>query len=305
MGLEMSDNKFIYDVVNKATYATTLAGMKVDLAAVLDVDETTEPLWITGMFRSGTSITARIVKAFGASLGADSHLLQAKGWRKELNPEGFFENYLFMDLSMYIFKQLDAWGDSPPDPQRVAQFDLNSIDHKDFCKNSIVEFHDDRISNIDMQKVLTRYSAQTLDAYFEQEFGGFPAVKNPHFCLLAPVLDRYWPGGRYLVVFRNPKDTLRSALKVTPRASYDLYDAYYSRMKGHPNAIFFSHDNLVADPIGSIRKLADSLDFTANAEALNIPIKASANKEPFEQEVPGTTQELYDWMSTNAINKLG
>ena len=55
----------------------------------------TAPLFIGGMFRSGTSLVTKLLIDSGFDAGPENHLLQPIGFRKTLNPNGFFENYLF------------------------------------------------------------------------------------------------------------------------------------------------------------------------------------------------------------------
>lgn len=82
------------------------------------------PLIITGMFRSGTTITASLLQLLGFHAGPKDHLLGAIGPRKSLNPEGFLENYPFMDLSMYVFYLTNSYGDAPPEKDQLEKLNL-------------------------------------------------------------------------------------------------------------------------------------------------------------------------------------
>ena len=73
-------------------------------------DNSVHPIWVTGMFRSGTSLVTKILKELGGDLGPEEDLLQPFGTRKHLNPDGFYENHLFMEWSMYaFFKNEPTW----------------------------------------------------------------------------------------------------------------------------------------------------------------------------------------------------
>ena len=65
-----------------------------------------------------------------------------------MNPDGFFENYLFMDWSLQVFMDLDSWGHVPPTLQSVKSYN-KKIDQDKFAYNSLVSIHDDRISNLE------------------------------------------------------------------------------------------------------------------------------------------------------------
>jgi hypothetical protein len=297
MGLVMIEqNKAIYNIINKRTLKKTLANMSVDSSAKIKPDATTQPLWITGLFRSGTSITTSVISSLGGDLGPDNHLLQAKGARKKLNPDGFFENYLFMDLSMFIMHKLGSWGDNPPSEQSIATADFNAIDHKEFCEFSLVGVHDDRISNRDKSQVLQHFSANTLDEYLRTQFTGMPVIKNPHFCLMPELLNQYWPTGAFLVVFRDPESTLKSAEKVTPRANLELYNAYYERMLKVPNAIFFCYEDFLVNPTFSISTLKHAFGFEGDTEKAAALVKGYGLRS-------GTSHELYRAMHKMAINR--
>lgn len=295
-------NKWHFELYNRNTFRQTMRRINFDAERNPEVSAV-EPVWVTGMFRSGTSIITRILQAIGGNLGPDDHLLQAKGARAVLNPEGFHENYLFMDLSLYLFEQLNAWGDRPPKHAEVEDLDLDDFDHDDFCQYSIVKVHDDRISNVNKRKVLQDYGWANIDEYVANQFKGVPVIKNPHFALLTPVLDRIWPNGKYLVVVRHPGAVLRSALRVTPRADALLYEAYYQALLSHPNAIIVSHEGLLQHPESSVKAMANALglqgDNVAKAAQLVQQIQA---KQLSDADLPESTLDLYQALIAKAIN---
>lgn len=292
----ITKNNPIYDIVNKRVLKRTLANLEFDVTKKLSPDNALQPLWVTGLFRSGTSITTKIIATLGGDLGPANELLQAKGPRKKLNPDGFFENYLFMDLSMFILHKLGSWGDKPPSASQIANFDLNSIDHAEFCEFTLVEVHDDRISNKDKSSVLKRFSAKHLDAYLKTQFQGIPVVKNPHFCLMPELLNKFWPSGTFLVVFRDPEATLLSAQKVTPRANEELYNTYYERMLAQPNAVFFCYEDMLCNPALSVQTLNLAFGFRGDVEAAEALVKGYGTPS-------ATKSKLYRQMREIAINR--
>jgi len=296
--MDKAPNNIIHHLFNKSTYSKTIANANIKANNINPND--ISPLWITGMFRSGTSITTQILKEMGINLGPENDLLQAKGERAKLNPNGFFENYLFMDWSMVVFDQLNAWGDNPPTTNSVKNFDNASIKYEQFVYDSIVNIHDDRISNKDKSRILKQYFAGNLAQYVKDNFQNKFAIKNPHFSVLYPALDQLFPKGKYLIVFRNPTDTIQSAKKITPNANFKLYHQYYAEILNHPNAIFFNYDKLIASPKESISQLAHHLNLTCNIEQLTALIKQNSISKT--EAIPQHVLNLHKELIKKAIN---
>lgn len=297
--MDKAPNNIIHHLFNKSTYSNIIskANIKPNNTNPNDIS----PLWITGMFRSGTSITTKILKGMGVDLGPDNDLLQAKGERAKLNPNGFFENYLFMDWSMIVFDRLKSWGDNPPSIDAAKNFDNTSIVYDQFVYDSIVNIHDDRISNKDKSRILKQYFAGNLTQYLKDNFKDIFAVKNPHFSILYPALDKIFPNGKYLVVFRNPIDTIQSAKKVSPNASLELYYKYYENIINHPNALFFNYDQLIASPEKSISQLANELNLTCSINQVAALIKKQTPSSKTET-IPPHVLNLHEELVKKAIN---
>ena len=293
-------NNIFEHFYNKLTYNKTISNANI-ISNNVDAKNLT-PIWITGLFRSGTSITARLINQMGVDLGPESDLLKARGIREPLNPNGFFENYLFMDWSLMVFDKLNAWGDNPPNLQQVKVFNNDSISYKDFVYNSIVNIHDDRISNKEKSEVLKKYFSGNLAAYTQDKFRNNFAIKNPHFCVLFPLLDKLFPNGKYLVVFRNPSDTIKSALKVSPKASYELYQQYYTDVIHHPNALFLDYDQLISTPEKSIETLSKKLNLSCDYKKLSSIIKRK-DQTIATNNIPKEVESLYNQLKEKAFNK--
>jgi hypothetical protein len=254
------------------------------------------------MFRSGTSIVTNIIHQLGLDIGPEEDLLHPIGFRADLNPDGFYENFLMMEWSIHIFNKLNSWGDKPPKDEDVKSFDLNTINYKEFVFDAIVNMHDDRISNKNKSRILQKYYPGNLQSYFYDCFNRNFAVKNPHFMLLYPILDNYCPNSKYLIVFRNPIDTVKSAKKVTPRASMELYYQYYSRMIDHPNAIFFDYDELIFSPNNSLERLKDKLELKNDVNRLIPLIKKVSPKSNITNDLPDYVLNIYTKMKSKSIN---
>jgi hypothetical protein len=293
-------NNIWQDWINRLTYQLIVFFSNVKETTMLP-DIEMNPIWVTGLFRSGTTITTQLLQQLGVDLGPEEDLLKGIGKRQSMNPQGFHENYLCMELSIHVFNQLNAWGDNPPQKEVVEQFDMNTIKYKHFVYDSVVNMHDDRISNRNKMRIYKDYYPGNIDKYFRKHFSSLFAIKNPHFSLLTPLLDQYWPNAKYLVVFRNPIATIASAQKVTPKASYELYNTYYSRIIDHPNAVFFSYDKLVADPQYSVEQLKKVFHLNGNTEEAITLIKAKTSTSK-GVEPPTKTINLYNQMLQKAIN---
>jgi hypothetical protein len=294
-------NNIIEDLINRLTYFYILLTKKE--INITSANNDICPLWVSGMFRSGTTITTQILEKIGMDLGPTNHLLKAKGQRAKLNPNGFYENYLFMDWSLMVFNKLDSWGDNPPAIDSLKLFNNDSIKYKEFVYNSVVNIHDDRISNRNKASVLSKYFSGNFPQYLNDNFNGKIAIKNPHFSVLYTALDEIFPKGKYLIVFRNPTDAIRSAKQVTPNANYNLYVKYYSDIINHPNSLLFNYDELINDPEKSIISLSKTLNLNDNInEAIQL-ISVSKKLKSDNDIVPQEVNELYLRLKEKAINK--
>ena len=297
-------NKPLYHLINLLTYGLFVLSRKrrkEERSSILAA----QPIWVTGLFRSGTSLATQILSELGVDLGPKEHLLQAKGSRKVLNPDGFQENYLFMDWSLKVFRDLNGWGHQPPSQEDIRRYSPE-LDDKEFAYHSIVEIHDDRISNINKLKALRKYGPSNFEAYLAEQFTGPFAIKNPHFSILFPLLQKRWAKSTFVVVFRNPKDTINSAKKVVPTADFELFFEYYTRLlESDLKMIYFSYDELIKDPKESIVELAKVLNLeTSNVDKVVklVDVNRSSHKKLSEGNWPQKVVTLYNEMNQRAIN---
>lgn len=301
---------FINNCINLCTYFLYKI-LKVGKGKVVICNSDSTPLLITGLFRSGTTITARIINDLGYSAGPADGLLHAKGIRKSLNPDGFLENYFFMELSLYLFFKTNSWGDTPPEKSLVKKISLTEEDESSFAYLSLVKIHDDRISNINKLRTLLKSSAVNPVGYFKNSYTSKSFIKNPHFAVLLPYFMNVFPQSNVLVVFRNPADTVSSALKITPNADYELYYKYYYESieqfkNGNTKISFFSYDELVENTAYSVQKLAEYLDCSAQEiQKIEAYIKgkvAGKDKNSF-RNLPENVRDIFGFMTINCINR--
>lgn len=118
-----------------------------------------------------------------------------------------------MDLSLYIFSKSNSWGDRPPKTKELRGFQIGEINNKDFRYFSIVNIHDDRISNISKMKLLSNYCPSNIQDYLSNEFKVPFLIKNPHFAVMHELFISHFPKAQFLVVFRNPETAVESAKK--------------------------------------------------------------------------------------------
>jgi hypothetical protein len=256
-------------------------------------------LLVSGAFRSGTSVTALLLSNAGYDLGPQHHLLQSTGKYAQYNPDGFLENYFFMELTRYIFHLTGSAGDRPPSRENVDKVLSAALRDEDFREHAIMELRESRVSNRNKADVLSKASVQHVNAYISNAFGKKPLIKNPHFSVLPSFTEKYFPQSKQVVVFRNPDSWHRSALAVTPNANTELYKSYYENYlnAGVEHVIFFDYDRLLAEPQRSVQQLFDALHI-ADAD-VNALTKLIRNKD---SEACQRYYPLYAELQKRAIN---
>lgn len=303
--LRYGRSALVYHFINWCTYLA-YCFLKIFIKPV-GQSKTVSPLLITGLFRSGTTISSRIVHELGFSAGPDQHLLKAIGSRKELNPEGFLENHFCMELSMYLFYKTGSWGDMPPDTSVVEKLKLSEADDNKMVWFSLTQIHDDRISNYNKLKVQLQGSALHPQKYFNANFSERSFVKNPHIAVLFPYFKDLFPDSKVLVVFRNPYDAVNSAKRVSPMVNYGVYESYYNDLcseykNGNRNILFFSYDDLILKPDTSINKLSEVLNLKGKEVRTHVAKKEIQGIARLN-EVPDDTKNLYQFMLNHSINR--
>jgi hypothetical protein len=286
-------------LINLATLQ--LARLKFDPFTKIEREQE-PPLLVTGIFRSGTSATTLLLSQAGFDVGPPDHLLQARGKYEKLNPDGYLENYFFIELSIYLFHLLKSAGDAPPDENAVEKLTTGDLSDDAFRKFCLLGIHDDRVSNVNKMRVLSRASVHHIAAYVNQAYGKKPLIKNPHFCVLEPFFTKLFPRSQRIVVFRNPADWLRSVPVVSRKADYALYDRYYSGYleRNQSNVHFFNYDELLRNPVHSINRLLETTGIpNADAEKLAKLVRV---KKPEAEINSAILPETWRQLKARALN---
>lgn len=298
-----------YHVINIFTYMIYCL-CKPFKRKIVSSEIVPSPLLITGLFRSGTTITARLVQTMGYQSGPESHLLQASGKRKHLNPNGFLEDYFFMECTLAVFAKTNSWGDAPPDKNTLKQFDLRQLNQNEIVKFSLLQIHDDRISNYNKLKVLLSGEFNHPEGYLKRFYTDRSFIKNPHFAVLMPVLESIFSKSNILVVFKEPAKAILSAKKVSSALDFNLYLDYYKdlveRHKSGCNKImFFSYESLILNTSKSIDDLSNSLNGkVSDKQKLIDLVKTDIVESEYKTDLPNEVTEIYQYMLTNSINSV-
>lgn len=264
------------------------------------------PVFVTGFFRSGTSLTTYLLQELGFDLGPQNHLLQAKNERAELNPDGFFENYLFMEMSLFAFTKLNSWGHLPPKPDEVDKLNFDITDRNQFAEYTLCGVHDDRISNINKIDALTEYDILSLETYLKDKFNYPFAIKNPHFSVLSKFLIKKWPKARFIVCFREPSEAIASAAKITKHLNESIYLRYYSELLNLPQdqVVFLSHKHLLNDTTKTLNLLVQKFNLDKNKiEQASKIIKPELHRFKNDQKaLSSEVNSVYQTLLSRAIN---
>ena len=196
-------------------------------------------LFILGMHRSGTSALTRLVNLCGVSLG--TKLLPPQ----EDNITGFWEHEEFKEVHDQILTELGRnWQDIRPMPD-------NWLDHpsKPQWKQKI---------------------AYILDHDFDNS--AIIAIKDPRMCRLLPlwqeVLEERQTTGKVIQIFRMPDEvagSLKKRNKFGNGHSYLLWLLYHleaEKFSRHMPRAFIEYEDLLADPIVSLDKIASQIQLT-------------------------------------------
>ncbi|MEQ8521305.1 MAG: sulfotransferase [Vicingaceae bacterium] len=209
------------------------------------------PLWVLGMFRSGTSLLTNFYVNIGYNVGPNSRLLQSVGIWQDLNPKGFFEDFIFADLSRYFLHLLGRSGDSPPTQAEVDGLNWAHFNVRDFISFSLINSFEDRISIINKVRCYVFLIRYGLDGYI-LSMGDMPIVKIPMLSFFYKLLASKWPLSRFVVIFRHPQSVLKSSQAITLRANEKLYCIYHEflldKYLESKSAYYISYDHIIANP---------------------------------------------------------
>jgi hypothetical protein len=195
---------------------------------------------VTGMHRSGTSLTSRVINLLGVDLGADEKLMSRGRW----NARGYWEN-----------RQIRRWGDallatlggswrSPPALRDGWELRRNLDGFRDRARRILAKHFPDR---------------------------GYIGWKDPRTSLLLPMWRRVLPIHRTILVVRDPRHvagSLAERSRIDPEHSAYLWLRYTaSAWRSDPACLLVRYDDFFQKP----HRLAEEI-----AAFLGLPDAAAA-----------------------------
>ncbi|MDQ3468017.1 MAG: sulfotransferase, partial [Chloroflexota bacterium] len=207
------------------------------------------PVCVAGMHRSGTSMVTNFLQACGLYLGPFDDIMPAA----PENPEGFWENFKFVEINEEILNQLGGgWDCPPPEPD---------------------DWTAGRLAPVALH-------AETIIEHFTgREPWGW---KDPRNSLTVPFWQTFFPEMRVVVVVRNP---LEVALSLRKRNGFSFalglslwYIAYRRVLDAttDENRIVTHYDAYFGDSGPEILRLTDFLKLPASDATIESLTSASA-----------------------------
>ncbi|MEG4917854.1 O-linked N-acetylglucosamine transferase family protein [Microcoleus sp. B7-D4] len=222
-------------------------------------------LIITGMHRSGTSLTAAFLQKIGLDLG--NNLLKGNYW----NPPGYFEDSDFVEFQRTILQTC-----SLSDETGFPDWGWTESEQLDAQKLNI---------NIEPAKQLVKSRSN------HSELWGW---KDPRTSLMLDFWNQIIPNARYLFVYRYPWDVTDSILRLNipffsqnPESCLKIWKLYNRHIlefyKRHDNQCLLVNLNTLLTSPGKVLEL---LKFK-----LNLPLKSPYNQEP---DIKNTLMSVYN-----------
>jgi len=188
---------------------------------------------ILGMHRSGTSVVARLLNMMGAYFAPEG----VSNGANEENPKGFWERQDVRALNDLVLHSAGA------DWHRLSSFSLDRIPEA-----TLAEFKKNAAEII-----------LAMDAYRPW------FLKEPRFCLLAPLWLELLEFPLCLIVYRSPLEVARSLEirnHLSPRFGLALWERYNTAALETTRSrrrIQINHADLMAEPVAAVRSLEKSL----------------------------------------------
>ncbi len=236
-------------------------------------------LLVTGMHRSGTSITTQLLLEAGAKLGNPDKLFPGDKW----NPDGYFEQMEILDVNISLVN--GPWGKfsyfSPPSENLILK-------RAEKLENKIKELSRNHIDLI---------------------------VKDPRFCLTLSAWKQYYDGiKKVLINVREPIQVAYSLKKrnhISIRLGLKLWYEHNKRILEYVNDIphiFFNFNNLFSPELSTleIKKVFKFFDLNVKDSKidsiLNKCVKSSLKHNTItEYKYEKNIRELWDHLK----NKCG
>jgi hypothetical protein len=197
----------------------------------------THPIIVLGMHRSGTSLTADIVRRWGASAG-DQELSAADRW----NAKGYWEGAQLVAFDNQLLAAVRSNVYLPPsDRERNALIDMAARGP---------------------------YRERALRLIGSMDECGAPWFwKDPRLSILLPFWKILWGEVTYVITVRNPYEVAGALYErdcIACSGSMILWERYMTEIlrstEGHPRRIFVSYERLIERPQEQCRRLSHFLN---------------------------------------------
>ena len=232
---------------------------------MLNIGRNSPVFIITGMHRSGTSLTAAFLQKIGLDLG--NNLLKGNYW----NPQGYFEDIDFVEFQRTVLQTC-----SPSNETGFPDWGWTESEQLDLQKLN---------TNIEPAKQLVKSRAN------HSELWGW---KDPRTSLMLDFWNQIIPHARYLFVYRYPWDVTDSILRLNipffsqnPEYCLKIWKFYNRHIlqfyKRHGNQCLLVNLNTLLTSPGKVLELLKS--------KLNLPLKSPYNQEP---DIKNTLMSVYN-----------
>jgi hypothetical protein len=207
--------------------------------------ETSTPILVLGMHRSGTSLVTEVIAMLGSHAGDSSDLLHADMF----NPTGYWEHLEVLKLDIEILNALSSRG--VRSPIKAAVDTLPPEQRADFVRRARV----------------------IADSFRDHD--SF-VLKDPRMSVLLPIWREAVPDAIAVIVWRDPLAVARSMSKRDRRpllrslALWEHHNRVLLRESEGMPRILVSYDQLVAEPERVLAALHDSLN-AMGAKGLRFP----------------------------------
>ncbi len=193
------------------------------------------PLIITGMHRSGTSMITRILNICGLYIGPENKLMPPGGD----NPKGFWESAEIMNINGRIMSTYFGDWENPP-------------------KLPYLFWHDKKMDDIHriIKNFVTTYT----------QHAKWWGMKDPRFCLTLPIWHYWIKDPKILVCLRDPLSVADSLMRRDQKLTLDkcilLWSQYMRSLLDYTsreNRIVVSYDSFFKDPLERVCYLLNKL----------------------------------------------
>jgi hypothetical protein len=227
------------------------------------------PTIVTGMHRSGTSLTASFIKAIGVDFG--DNLLEGD----RFNQKGYFEDVDFLEFQRSVLQKSCDLTD--PGWHDWGWTQRETLDRRQFKK----------------------YELEARSLIENRPKNGVWGWKDPRTTLMLDFWHQLLPEARYLFVYRQPWDVADSILRLNSAIFSEHPDyalkawVYYNRdllqfyQKHRDRCILFNINSVLQQPERLVELLEDKLNFKLERRDRQRIFKQVFHPDLFKQLEPG------------------